>query len=102
MSDLIEAYRRMVFNVVAVNQDDHTKNLAFLLPRQGAWALAPAYDLTHAFNPRGEWTQRHQMSVNMKFDAITLADLYAVGSAQGITGYKSLIKEALAAVGDWE
>ena len=102
MSDLIEAYRRMVFNVVAVNQDDHTKNLAFLLPRQGAWALAPAYDLTHAFNPRGEWTQRHQMSVNMKFDAITLADLYTVGSAQGITGYKSLIKEALAAVGDWE
>ena len=101
MNELVEGYRRMVFNVVAVNQDDHTKNLAFLLPRQGAWTLAPAYDLTHAFNPLGEWTQRHQMSVNSKFEAITLADLYAVGSAQGITGYKSLIREVLAAVGDW-
>ena len=100
--ELNQGFRRMVFNVVAMNRDDHTKNVGFLLPERGRWTLAPAYDLTHAFNPRGQWTQRHQMGINAKFDQITLADFYAVGSAQGITGYKSLIKEVSAAVGDWE
>lgn len=100
-SELTQAFRRMVFNVAAVNHDDHTKNLAFFLPREGAWTLAPAYDLTHAFNPTGEWTQRHQMSINLKFDQITLADLYAVGSAQAVPAYRSIIKEIIAAAADW-
>ncbi|MBI3429647.1 MAG: type II toxin-antitoxin system HipA family toxin [Actinobacteria bacterium] len=100
-ADLIQAFRRMVFNVVAVNHDDHTKNLAFLLRREGAWALSPAYDLTHAFNPTDEWTQRHQMSINAKFDQITLADIYAVGSAQAIPAYKSVTLEVIEAAADW-
>lgn len=91
----------MVFNVVAFNHDDHTKNLAFLLPREGAWTLAPAYDLTRAFNPRGEWTQRHQMSINSKFDQITLADIYVVDSAQAIPAHKSITKEIIAVATAW-
>lgn len=98
---MVEAYRRMVFNVAAVNRDDHTKNLAFLLPRHGAWSLAPAYDITHAYNPDGEWTQRHQMSVNGAFDNIGLADLYAVGDAFNIPGYKAATAAVLAAVAQW-
>jgi serine/threonine-protein kinase HipA len=59
-----EAFRRMAFNVMAANCDDHTKNVSFLLREGGNWELAPAYDVTHAHNPAGEWTSQHLMSVN--------------------------------------
>lgn len=100
-NEISQAFRRMVFNVVALNRDDHTKNFAFLLPRNGTWLLAPAYDITHAFNPRGQWTQRHQMSINRKFDQITIEDFHAVGDSQGIPAYKSIVKEVLSAVENW-
>ena len=64
--DLTELYRRALFNILARNQDDHTKNIAFLMDKQGRWSLSPAYDLTYSYNPSGEWTARHQMSVNGK------------------------------------
>ena len=76
-----EAFRRMVFNVLAANCDDHSKNMSFLLREGGAWELAPAYDLTHAFNPSGEWTYQHLMSVNGKFTA----DLARRSDASGRT-----------------
>jgi len=97
-----QAFRRMAFNVCAVNRDDHTKNLAFLL-RQGvtAWQLAPAYDVTHAYNPRGEWTQRHQMSVNGRFDAVTRKDLYAVGEQFDVPGYRGLVRDVTRVVDSW-
>ena len=98
---LQEAFRRMVLNVAAVNRDDHTKNFAFLLPEGGAWELAPAYDVTHAFNPHGEWTQRHQLSVNGRFEGITRADLHAVGEQFDVPGYRSQVKQVLAAVDAW-
>ena len=66
-----EMYRRMVFNVVIRNQDDHTKNISFLMDRQGKWTLSPAYDMGFAYNPKGGWTAQHQMSINGKFDNIT-------------------------------
>ena len=100
-AEITQAFRRMVFNVVALNRDDHTKNFAFLLPKNGTWLLAPAYDVTHAFNPKGQWTQRHQMSVNGKFEHITIEDLNAVGDAQGIPAYKSVIKEVVSSVRQW-
>lgn len=100
-SELVEAFRRMVFNVIALNRDDHTKNFAFLLPKDGAWRLAPAYDITHAFNPRGRWTQHHQMSVNGKFDQITLEDFIEIGDTQGIPAYKTIIKEVKTSVSNW-
>ena len=70
-----EMYRRMVFNVVIRNQDDHTKNISFLMDRQGKWTLSPAYDMGFAYNPKGGWTAQHQMSINGKFDDITRQNL---------------------------
>lgn len=70
-----EMYRRMVFNVVIRNHDDHTKNISFLMDRQGKWTLSPAYDMGYAYNPNGGWTAQHQMSINGKFDDITRQDL---------------------------
>lgn len=99
--ELSQAFRRMVFNVAALNRDDHTKNFGFLLPKDGTWMLAPAYDITHAFNPKGQWTQRHQMNINAKFDEISIADFFAVGDSQGIPAYKSIVKEVLSVVGKW-
>ena len=96
-----QAYRRVVFNVAAVNRDDHTKNLAFLLPEDGDWRLAPAYDVTHAHNPGGAWTRQHQMSVNGKRDGITLADLEELGDRAKVPGYRAVIGEVLAAVDTW-
>ena len=100
--ELTQGFRRMVFNVVAMNRDDHTKNVGFLLTQEGRWTLAPAYDLTHAFNPQGEWTQRHQMGINAKFEHITLADIYEVGDRQAIPAFKSVTAEVLDAVDSWE
>ncbi len=70
-----EMFRRMVFNVVIRNQDDHTKNISFLMDKQGKWNLSPAYDMGFAYNPKGGWTAQHQMSINGKFDDITRQDL---------------------------
>lgn len=73
-----QQFRRMVFNVVARNQDDHVKNIAFLMDRSGAWSLSPAYDVTYAYRPKSRWTRRHQMSINGKRDDFSIADLEAV------------------------
>ncbi|HET8696735.1 MAG TPA: type II toxin-antitoxin system HipA family toxin [Gammaproteobacteria bacterium] len=73
-----QAYLRMVFNVMARNCDDHTKNFAFVLRQHEPWALAPAFDVTHAHNPKGQWTAQHLMSVNGRFDDIRRADLEVV------------------------
>lgn len=70
-----EMFRRMVFNVVIRNQDDHTKNISFLMDSQGRWSLSPAYDMGFAYNPKGGWTAQHQMSANGKFDNISRNDL---------------------------
>lgn len=70
-----EMFRRMVFNVVIRNQDDHTKNISFLMDRQGKWNLSPAYDMGFAYNPKGGWAAQHQMSINGKYDDIYRKDL---------------------------
>ncbi|MDP2985854.1 type II toxin-antitoxin system HipA family toxin, partial [Hydrogenophaga sp.] len=75
---MVQILRRMVLNVLAVNNDDHTKNFSFLLRQGGHWELAPAYDITHAYRPGSEWVAEHQMSINGKFDNITRADVRAV------------------------
>lgn len=78
MDDVEEQFRRMVFNIVGRNQDDHVKNIAFLMDKRGRWSLSPAYDLTYSYNPSGAWTAQHQMSLNGKRDRFTLDDLRAV------------------------
>ena len=77
MSDIEEQFRRMVFNIIARNQDDHVKNIAFLMDKSGQWSLAPAFDMTYSFNPSGAWTASHQMTLNGKRDDFTLEDFKA-------------------------
>jgi serine/threonine-protein kinase HipA len=96
-----QVFRRMAFNVMARNCDDHTKNHALLLREGGAWSLAPAYDVTHAHNPKGEWTAEHLMSVNGKFDGITRGDLIEVGDRFGVPSFSKAIDEVAAALGRW-
>ncbi len=73
--DAIEQqFRRMVFNIVARNQDDHVKNIAFIMERKGNWSLSPAFDLTYSFNPSGDWTSAHQMTLNQKRDGFVMKD----------------------------
>jgi len=96
-----QAFRRMVFNVVGRNCDDHTKNFAFLLKEGAAWELAPAYDVTHAHNPRGAWTRQHLLSVNGKFDEIGRADLMNVAERFAVPDARNGINEVVAAVRAW-
>ncbi|HTY86636.1 MAG TPA: HipA domain-containing protein [Candidatus Acidoferrum sp.] len=77
MEAVEEQFRRMAFNVMARNQDDHVKNIAFLMDKTGRWSLAPAFDLTYSYNPAGIWTATHQMTMNGKRDDFTLADFRA-------------------------
>jgi len=74
MSAIEEQFRRMVFNIIARNQDDHVKNIAFLMDKAGNWSLSPAFDMTYSFNPAGSWTASHQMTLNGKRDDFTLDD----------------------------
>ena len=96
-----EMFRRMVFNVAVANNDDHTKNLSFIMAPDGEWSLAPAYDLTHAYNPTGLWTSRHLMSVNGKFSDIGRADLLAVAQRYHVLKPDSAIDLILATAADW-
>ena len=77
MESVEEQFRRMVFNIIARNQDDHVKNIAFLMDKSGVWALAPAFDMTYSFQPAGQWTSTHQMTMNGKRDNFTLDDFRA-------------------------
>ncbi|MEM1084197.1 MAG: type II toxin-antitoxin system HipA family toxin [Verrucomicrobiota bacterium] len=101
--DLVELFRRAVFNLMARNQDDHTKNIAFLMDRRGNWRLSPAYDLTYAYNPHGASTSRHQMTFNGKRDDFEPADLLAAGKAADLRPpqAKEIIQEVHQAVSRW-
>lgn len=96
-----EAFRRMVFNVVAANCDDHTKNHSFLMDRAGQWRLSPAYDVTHAYNPQGAWTHQHLMSVNGRFSGITRQDCLAVADRFLVPDAKSVLRQVAEAVRQW-
>ncbi len=103
MVALEEQFRRMAFNIVARNQDDHVKNIAFRMDREGRWSLAPAYDLTYSYNPDGDWTAQHQMTLNRKRDGFTLADFRACAkSAMLKRGRdKALLEQVIEAVQRW-
>lgn len=82
---LTQQFRRAVFNIVGRNQDDHVKNIAFLMDRGGKWRLSPAFDVSWSYNPNGRWTAQHQMSLGGKRDGFTLGDLVAAGKAAGLS-----------------
>ena len=103
MSAVEEQFRRTVFNIVARNQDDHVKNIAFLMDRRGVWRLSPAYDVAYAYNPAGTWTREHQMSVAGKRDGFERADLERFAESSGLRrpGARRIVDEVVAAVASW-
>lgn len=96
-----EMYRRMVFNVIARNQDDHTKNISFLMDKRGKWSLSPAYDMSWSYNPNGAWTSMHQMSINNKWDDITREDLMALAKNVNIKQPGEIIEQVKDGVAQW-
>lgn len=100
---LEELFRRAVFNVIARNQDDHTKNIAFLMDQSGSWSLAPAYDVAYAYNPDGQWTARHQMTLAGKTDDFTPDDLLACARSAGLKTRRAreVIAQVAAAIRRW-
>lgn len=103
MDDVEQQIRRTFFNVLARNQDDHVKNIAFLMNKQGEWRLSPAFDVAYSYNPSGTWTRQHQMSLNGKRDEFQTQDLIAFAQTGGLKKARArvLLGEIAAAVNNW-
>ena len=104
MAAIEQLYRRALFNIMARNQDDHVKNIAFLMDSTGEWRLAPAYDLTFAYNPTGEFTSRHQMSLNGKCDEFERSDFSALAQRFNIprSRERMMIEQVANSIGNWQ
>jgi serine/threonine-protein kinase HipA len=94
-------YKRMVFNVIARNLDDHTKNIAFIMDKKGAWKLSPAFDVTYSYDPASVWVKQHNLSINGKTIDITKDDLLKVGKKMNIKHAKAIIDQVQAAIRKW-
>jgi serine/threonine-protein kinase HipA len=101
-SDAEQMYRRMVFNVVAKNCDDHSKNFAFIMDKKGQWRLSPAFDICHSYRPGSEWVSQQSLSVNGKRSNITRQDLMAVAKRMNIKKAEQIIDEVVGIVSDWK
>jgi len=103
METIEELFRRMAFNILARNQDDHVKNIAFLMDKTGRWSLSPAYDVTYSYNPDGAWTSTHQMSMNGKRDDFTLDDFKACAGVASMKRGRdqAILDEVRQAIGRW-
>ncbi len=103
MNAVEEQFRRMVFNIIARNQDDHVKNIAFLMDKAGKWSLAPAFDMIYSFQPTGKWTSSHQMTLNGKSDNFTLEDFRACARAASMKRGRAetIIREVRNVVSRW-
>jgi serine/threonine-protein kinase HipA len=104
MESIEEQFRRMAFNVVARNQDDHVKNIAFLMDKTGRWSLSPAFDVTYSYNPAGQWTAAHQMTINGKNDDFNLDDFRACAKAASMKRGRAeaIVEEVRRAVSRWK
>ena len=103
MAAVEQQFRRMAFNIIARNQDDHVKNIAFLMDKQGQWSLAPAFDMTYSYNPSGSWTATHQMTLNGKRDDFTQKDFEACAKSAMMKRGRAatIVDEVRAAVVEW-
>ena len=103
MSTVEEQFRRMAFNIIARNQDDHVKNIAFLMDKSGHWSLSPAFDVTYSYQPSGQWTSSHQMTLNGKRDHFRLEDLKACAKSTLMKRGRaeSIIDEVCKTVTQW-
>lgn len=104
MQAIEQQFRRMAFNIVARNQDDHVKNIAFLMNKAGEWSLSPAFDMTYSFNPSGTWTASHQMTMNGKRDQFTLEDFNACAKTASMKRGRAakIVAEVQATVAQWK
>lgn len=100
--DAEQLFRRMVFNVMARNCDDHTKNFAFRLKKDGKWELAPAYDVCHAYQPKHQWVSQHALSINGKRTNITKDDLLIVGKSIKYKRAAETIEQISHIVSQWK
>lgn len=100
--EMEQMFRRMVFNVITRNHDDHTKNHAFMMDKQGHWALAPAYDLCYSYSPSGTWTRLHQLSLNGKREKFTHSDLLSTAKKADIRNPKQIIEQISGVVSTWK
>jgi serine/threonine-protein kinase HipA len=98
---LREMFRRMAFNLIARNQDDHTRNIAFLMDQNGRWRLSPAFDVMWAYRAQGPWTNIHQMRVNGKQDDFKREDLLAAAQQYGIKDGETIIDKAGEVIRRW-
>lgn len=98
-----QLFRRMVFNEIAKNYDDHVKNISFLMDRNGTWRLAPAYDMTFSYNPTSIWTASHQMRINGKRDNLNEDDLITTGLSMNLSKRKVLavLEQVVSVVQKW-
>lgn len=101
-ADAEQMFRRMVFNVIARNCDDHSKNFSFLLKQDGKWELAPAYDVCHAYRPGSDWVSQHALSINGKRKDITKADLLVIGESIRCKKASEIIDEINGNVNQWK
>ncbi len=97
-----QMFRRMIFNVVSRNCDDHTKNFAFMMEKDGIWKLAPAYDICHAYRPGSQWVNQHSLSINGKRDNISRYDLLKVAEEMNIKKANHIIDSIVDRVSQWE
>lgn len=97
-----EMYRRMIFNVIARNCDDHTKNFAFMMKSDGPWQLAPAYDVCHAYRPGSPWVSQHNLSINGKRIQFTKDDLLKIATQFNIKHAERIIQEVINIVKNWK
>ena len=100
-AEMTQLFARMAFNVAARNQDDHTRNFAFLMRRGLPWALAPAYDITFAMDPGNRWLAAHQMSVNGRFQDIARDDLLAVAAQFSVPRVAPTLERINSAIARW-
>ena len=103
-NDIEQLFRRMTFNVIGMNQDDHVKNISFLMDRKGIWSLAPAYDVTFAHDYTNKWLKAHQMTINGKSSDISINDLIVCGQNMDIKTSKcnKIIEEVKEAIKQWQ
>ena len=96
-----QMFRRMVFNVMATNYDDHTKNFSFRLKQNSKWELSPAYDVCYAYDPENVWVNQHTLSINGKHKNINKSDLMTVAGTNNIKKGAKIIKEIKEIVCNW-